>query len=283
MKVTCIIATRGRPQLLAPTISTTLGNASMPETRLLVAADADDVPTVKLLGALAPTMGQLVVSVREREDSLWAKYNRALTEAPADVYLHMADYAPIVTPMFDARVSAAAGLFPDGIGVVYSGLANMSFPGAEGVTAKLAEKLGFLFPPFFPYWFGDHWIDDIARLIGRISYADIALDTSKRPGTQEMREPAFWGSFYDAMALMRRRQAAEIIRSPDFKEPPWRKVLLLAHHPLIERRSQHINDIVRSYGMGGPAQDDRYKRIKAAAIELIRQEVALAEPQEQAA
>jgi hypothetical protein len=280
LKLTCVLATRGRPTLLVPTIMQTLFNATLTETRLLIAADADDAATVAALGNLPALDGRLQVSVREREDTLWEKYNRALDEAPADVYLHMADYAPLATRGFDERVLEAAALFPDNIGVVYSGLANMSFPAAEGVTAGLAAKLGWIFPPYFPYWFGDHWIDDIARLIGRIAYADIAVDCSRRPGTQEMREPAFWGSFYDAMALLRRRQARAITTSPEFQEPAWRKEILLRHHPLIEFRSQKINDIVRSMGMGGPAPDERYVRVKAAAISLLSSVVAVIEAEE---
>lgn len=277
MKLTCVLATRGRPALLSHTIARTLENARFPDTRLLVAADADDEATISLLEVLAKVDGRLVVSVREREDSLWAKYNRALEEAPADVYLHMADYAPFVTKDFDQKVLEAAGLFPDNIGVVYSRLANMSFPAAEGVTHGLAKKLGFIFPPFFPYWFGDHWIDDIARLIGRISFVDIVADVSRRPGTMEMREPAFWGTFYDIMAVMRRRQARSIIDSPAFREPAWRKQILRRHFPLIEYRSEKINDIVRGMGMGGPPPDARYRRIKASAIEMTREAIAVME------
>ena len=69
---------------------------------------------------------------------------------------------------------------------------------------------------------------------------------------------------------MRRRQARAIIDSPAFKEPKWRKEVLRRHYPLIEFRSQCINDTVRAMQWpaavpGGP----RYDRLKAQAGQMM--------------
>lgn len=270
MKLTIALATRGRPEILSDTITKTLANIRLPDTRLLVCCDHDDPETIEAAGKL--TDERVTVSVKEREDSLGEKYNRALTIAPADVYLVMVDYAPHMTPGFDKRICDAAALFPDGIGVVYDHMANLSFPTINAVTHGLAERMGGIYPPYFPYWFVDHWLDDIAKMTGRIAAVDLKVDTSKRPGTMDRREPDFWCSLFDAGTLVRRKIATDIILSPDFQEPTWRKNMLLSAIHLHEERSLMLNNHVRQAKLGdGPPADDRYNRIKARAVEIMRE------------
>lgn len=269
MRLTINLATRGRPEILSDTITKTLANIRSPDTRLLVSCDHDDPESIEVADKL--TDERVIVSVKEREDSLGAKYNRALTFAPADVYLAMVDYAPHLTPGFDKRICDAAALFPDGIGVVYDHMANLSFPTINAVTHGLAERMGGMYPPWFPYWFIDHWLDDIAKMIGRIAAVDLKVDTSKRPGTMDRREPDFWCSLFDAGTLVRRKCATDIILSPDFQEPTWRKNMLLSALHLHEERSLILNQHVRQSNLGdGPPADERYNRIKARAVELMR-------------
>jgi hypothetical protein len=87
-----------------------------------------------------------------------------------------------------------------------------------------------IYPEIFPYWFVDHWLDDVARMIGRISYAEVAVKMDAKPPTQGMREPAFWAYLFDATTEERREIARKIIDSPDFQETEWRKKLLRSSH-----------------------------------------------------
>jgi len=194
------------------------------------------------------------------------------------VYLVAADDDPYVTPGYDTLIIEAAKRFPDSTGMVYGHLANLSFSGAVAPTRKLCDLMGgVIFPPLFPYWFVDHWTDDVARIIGRISFANIRTDQS-RPGiTQEMREPGWWATFFDAAYLMRRKQAHDIMDHEDFRSstPEWQINLLKTHHPLIEVRSRMINSGVRaqdkqlSQWAGNLPPDERYNRVKQRAIALI--------------
>jgi len=275
MSLTILLATRGRPDLCCETLEITLRNIALPSTKLVVAMDKDDQQTVDKLSLFALDHPNIKLSVEQREDSLGEKYDRAL-RYPAQVYLPMVDYAPHVTPGFDAMICEAAALFPDNIGVVYNELANASFPGINGITHGLARKMGFIYPPWFPYWFVDHWLDDIARMINRISFVDVRLDRLKRPGTQDCRDLKFWTILFDALHLRRRECAREIIESNDFIEPLWRKKLSLAHYPLIEFRSKWVNDSMRqdpkgieAQGSKGIPDEDRYQRVKKRGVELL--------------
>ena len=192
---------------------------------------------------------------------------------PADLYLAAADDDPYVTPGYDAKFLEAARLFPEGIGMVYGHLANASFTCAVSCTAKWAELTGYIFPEHFPYWFVDHWTDDVARITGRISVADVRTDQSRVGKTQEMREPGWWASWFDAAHLIRRKQAFAIIDKLD--EPEWRKELQRNSAPLVEYRSRWINQGVRNRNdeftqwSGLDNHDERYLRLRDKAVGAI--------------
>lgn len=274
MTLSILLTARSRPELLRWTVETTVPNIREPDTYLIIAIDDDDSDETRQVAIkLAKKHSCVAVSILPREDTLGAKVNRILSIVPADVYLHMVDYRPHLTPGFDTKIIEAAKLFPDGIGVVYNHMANLSFPEINAVTHGLVEHMGYFYPPYFPYWFVDHWLDDIARLIGRIAVADVQTDGSRRPGTHDRRDVAWWATFFDAGVLHRRKMAHAIINSEEFQEPQWRKELLLRHHPLIEERSKMINDSARTTRWHIPPEnpDDRYRRAKTAAQALLRE------------
>jgi hypothetical protein len=264
MKLTIALATRGRPPLLAQTLNRTLACIEDPNTRLVVLVDEDDHPT----NGLTVRDDRVVVSIAPREDSLGGKYNRALRIAPAEVYMTMVDYAPHVTPGFDKRIVEAAELFPDGIGVIYNHMANLSFPSLNAVTARWAELTGGIYPEIFPYWFVDHWLDDLARMTDRIACAEVSADVAMRPGTQEQREPAFWAMVFDTLAIERRQVALSVIHEMD--EPAWRKDVLRSRLHLVEERSRMVNTFVRRMPGADESTDERYQRIRERAMDRLR-------------
>lgn len=252
MSLVINLATRGRPELLAVTIQRTLSNISRDDTRLVVSVDSDDRPTLtsiengQLLGGSLSAL-PVVWNIADREMTLGAKYNRALLY-PADVYLVMVDYAPHVTPGFDQKILDAAAVFPDGVGVVYNTLANASFPQINAVTRKWVELTGYIYPPYWPYWFIDHWLDDVARITDRISCADVRINTSARqaepgtPWTQGLRDLLFWSNYFELLRPVRDQQALKIIDTLD--EPEWRKTLLRDRRHLVHQRSQWVSSTV---------------------------------------
>ncbi len=294
MKLIISLASRGRPQQLLETIGRSIMNWSQDNTVMMVQLDADDGQTLQILNMSAPHVWfvgpngpRVFFDVRPREDTIAAKWNRAMS-VPADVYLVAADDDPYITPGYDGKILEAAQLFPDGIGMVYGHNANASFSGVVAPTAKLVEKLGYIQPEHFPYWFCDHWTDDLARLLGRISFADVRTDQSKAGKTQEMREPAWWATWFDAAHLLRRKEAFAIINGDDFQETVQTKERLRRLHPRIEFFSQWINNNVRGMGEQMKWQpqsplDERYLRVKQKAIDLLPAMLDGMEPQMAAA
>ena len=256
------IATRGRAELAGKVAEHTLRHCRA-DTRIVVLADADDD-----LGAMVLPR-DVILDVRPREDTVAGKWNRMMTAAPAQVYMAMVDYRAQNTPGFDRNILNAAALFPDGIGAVYQHMANLSFPAYQCVTARMADIMGHFYVEYFPYWFVDHWLDDICRMTGRYVYAEGETVAFPRPGnggTQEFREPGLWATLYDALQQEREAIAEKLFIS--MLIPEWQKDVLRAQWPLVQQRSQALNSIVR--GMTGNAPfDDRYNRIRAAGISRL--------------
>lgn len=275
MNLVISMATRGRPEQMVNTIRRSIQHWTDKNTAMLVACDEDDPGSIEAL-AKAEFGERVVATNTPRLDTIADKWNLAMS-IQADIYLVVGDDDPYVTPGYDTKIIEASKRFPDGIGMVYGALANLSFSGSVAPTAGLVKKLGYIQPPLFPYWFVDHWTDDVARIIGRISVADIRTDQSQAGRTQEFREPAWWATFFDACYLKRRREAHKIINSDDFAGEPWHKELLRTHHPLIEQRSRMINSTVRGqakqlegwYSGGLHKDDPRYLRVKQRAIDMI--------------
>lgn len=274
MILSIILATRGRPHLLIPTIERTVANMRAANTQLVVVVDDDDRVTLDAF-TTRPWSDRIILARLPREDSLGEKYNRGLKAAPADVYLAMVDYGPHVTPGFDKAILEAASVFPDKIGVVYNHMANLSYPQINAVTHRLTELMGGMYPGLFPYWFVDQWLDVIAKMIDRIACADVWIDTSMRTNTMDdrvdFREPGWWSTVFDALAPARQEIADRILMAPDFQEPEWRKRMLMSRWPLIEEASEIANRRMRAepWAKGKGVPDERYMRIKRKAMQAV--------------
>ncbi len=277
MSLVITLATRSRPSLVVDTIKTSIANWANKDTIMQVQLDHDDPASLEAL-TKAKLGDRVLLNVKEREDTIAAKWNRAL-ELPADVYSVAADDDPYVTPGYDNKILEAAKRFPDGIGMVYGHMANLSFTCSLSMTKKMTEKLGYIQPEHFPYWFCDHWTDDVARIIGRISVADIRTDQSRAPETMERREIGFWTTFFDACFLKRRHEARKLIDDPEFVSPEWQKEILRTHHPLIEERSRTLNMFCRQQTPNSnlSLKEERYQRIKKRALDMLPE--LLADPE----
>ena len=273
------LPTRGRPQQLIETVKRNISCLSLPDTVVMVQADTDDgLFSSEIIRDLLAIDSRVRVSARAREDTIAAKWNRAL-EVEADAYVCLAVDDPLIFERSDEKILAAASLFPDGVGMVYGRMANASFSSTICFTKRMTQLLGYIQPEYFPYWFCDHWTDDIGRMIGRIIMADVAtlqcVDRSKVGRTQEMREPGWWATWFDANYMVRREHAHHIIDQLD--EPEWRKEMQKSIAPLTEYRSRLINDNVRQtekmegFGtlLSRSLKEERYVRIKQKAIEAV--------------
>jgi hypothetical protein len=276
MKLVLNLATRGRPEMAADCIERTLANVRDPNTRLMVSVDEDDKETQRELKWIGDadffSRQDVTFDIREREDTLGAKFNRALEVFPdADLYMTAVDDGPHITEGFDAKIIEAAQVYPDGYVVVANHLENLSFSSIQAVSRKIIDKMGFWWPPYWPYWFGDHWIDSIGRGIGRLAFVDIHTDRSNVPPTIGRRDIDFWAELFNRLWAVRDDQIERIIQAKDFMGPRWQKQALLRNRKFIHEHDVILNAIaVNSTINSETAEDDeRSQRARAAAEKMV--------------
>ena len=272
----CIsLVTRERPALLLSVLQETRANMTG-KTLLIVQIDRDDEATLEIHPQIKDWAD--VVDVRPRELSVGAKYNRAL-ELDARWYLMMGDHAAATPRGFDEAFVRAGDLFPDYLGVVGNGWTpgGATYRYHQAISRELAALQGFIYPPYFPFWFVDTWLDEIAYGIDRYAYSGTTVHQYPKPNTMNRRDIDFWCGYYNSLWPERRSIIERVLDNEAFQEPHWRRKLLRAQLPLMQDRSQRISNFARSAVhadiMRGAIQapdSEHYQKAKTAAIEHLK-------------
>jgi glycosyltransferase involved in cell wall biosynthesis len=294
MKLTVTLPTRGRPALLAQALRALTANTEdKTNTVVVVASDADDESVAQLPYELnGVTINH---SVAAREDTLGAKYNRAAALAPADAYIQHADDQVIETPGWDQHVRKALEAFEwhsDDAGswyepgLLYFGLGAGTMPANMVVNEAMRASLGYMFPPYFPQWWHETWLDEVGWLSGRILWIPeiatrgIAPENGGRGRTKSLRDLAFWAEFFQRTRPLRVAQAQAIL---DAGPDPAYRLAQLGHQAtqlygwFRDREAQFANPANNEGIMKimaeplEPGEAERLDRARAAAEALLKE------------
>lgn len=274
MKVSVCLASRGRPEKLEKTIAALSETMELEDTVIAVALDRDDAENHKPSGN-----PRVRWTIEEREDCLGEKYNRAYALKRADVYLLWADDMVIVTPGWDRKLADAAATFGGDAGVLYFGAVEGVFLPGVAVTQKFVDAMGFFHNPYFSFWWGETWIDEIARMADRILHVNISVQLLEgtKGKSRGVREIPFWAELFDLTRPKRRAVAEKII--DESTEPLWRKVQLRQRLAGLEQwclqRNSKLRDpeqakMLEKFYSSGDQPDERYSRMKAKASDMKR-------------
>lgn len=276
MNLTLCIASRGHPIDLLRVIEETDRRVAHPElVTISVAMDDDDDSVTE-----APkTRCKIVWDIGKREDSLGEKYNRAATNAPADYYVLGADDNIFVTDDWDQRIRDTIELLPQKFGFVYFGRLDGTLPTQMALPHELIQAQGFLFPPYFPFWFHDTWTDEIAHLTGRVLWANVEVhEIGGRGRSRGLMEVPFWAKLFETLRPLRIHVGQSL--SQKFNEK-WLLLQLLQREQILiaffqSRMFRLIDPATAVHFEQRMAYDasptERYLRIKANA-ELLMKEI----------
>ena len=279
MTVCLCIASRDRPGELTRTITEAMKLATMPNTIAAVALDEDDKSSLIL-----PDLYRAITDIAPREASLGAKYNRAtkIAAGETDMVVLGVDDAYPSNPGWDQKLADAAAKFTDGVGVVFFGEKRAhpyDLPDGIAVTRKWIEQVGFFCSPYFPFWWHDTWIDELAKLIGRYVWADVTWEKHGKSEvgghkTTRMREVTWWARFFDATRQMRVDTALRMINASD--DPPYLKAQLRQEMQwkcdILWQRNGRVRDHGHQYerDYGATYEPDAgYDQIKAEAVAMM--------------
>jgi hypothetical protein len=271
MRINLCVPTRGKPGHLADFVGETAGRAVLPDTRIVVGWDNDD-DAAQVPPALPPNVQH---SFADREDALGAKYNRIAAAYDADLYVMGVDDVAIATPGWDRILAEIAGEARDGIAFIYFGREphGEDLPSMIAVTKRAVEIAGFC-PPYFPFWWNNTWVDEIAQMCGRVVRAPIETRYPTVFPEPARRDVAYWARFFEATRPFREQAAGRLIAASD--DTPLRKrqlaelrAPLIAH--LKARGACLLNEAFAAAMEHVHAPlDDRHRRLRARADDLLR-------------
>jgi hypothetical protein len=215
-----LIATRGRPQLLAEVFRSLQANTVQKDkVKLWMYIDDDDAITRQAIdGKTLPDCGCEVhwhvgsrpSSLGETHETLWR-----VSGGTSQICMTSVDDARFGTPGWDDITRAKFDEHPDGV--------LLAFP-HDPMTADQAtypilgwnwiRTLGKIYPTYFPYWFGDKWLDQIGRMAGRCAKVPMNLDPVGGKGlTKRMRNLPFWTLFFHLTLPERKESARRLVEA----------------------------------------------------------------------
>lgn len=201
--ISIMLLTRGRPDAFIQMLASLARTAKRKDLIDLWAYVDDDDPTVEELkaldlGALAGFPVNFLARPRpvthgEAFNELWRG-----TTTNAGIYLAVADDYVMETTHWDESIRLTFTAYPDRL--VLGRVQDPQLPDKlliMAISGEWANELGYLIPPYFPYWFGDRWMEEIATLAQRLIYLDVQMKQNGGKGrTQRMRNLTFWTNFF---------------------------------------------------------------------------------------
>jgi hypothetical protein len=220
-RLSLLSMTRGRPENFLGLIESLEWVTTQPElTDIWCYLDDDD-----------PTGQTLIDRVTERESKLavhWVRgprpiglgqaYNLIAAEAlkTSGLFLGLPDDYRIWSIGWDDMLRKAYGPGEDRLSLHYipdpcSRPDQMTiFAG----TREWVETVGYLLPEWFPYWFGDLWIDDVSTLAKVKKRLPVKVEARGGKGkTKRMWNLPFWWNFYDLTFLDRVEEILRVLRA----------------------------------------------------------------------
>ncbi|MBU6409003.1 MAG: hypothetical protein KGR98_01320 [Verrucomicrobia bacterium] len=283
-EICLIMATRGRPQMLAEVFAALRATTARPDgVSLWLYVDEDDTATRRAMdgGALAQAgarihwhIGPQTGGLCETQHALWRESGRT-----AEIYMVLADDICFLTKGWDDILRDTARKFPDGVFLA----CPYDPTTADTCTYPIfgwrwLETLGRMFPGYFPYWFDDRWVHQIGEMAG--CYARLPIDLRPIGGkgrTRRMRDLPFWTRFFQLTLDERKADAKKLIdalaQDPEKKAAAERNLQQRA--AAFARQQNAFSDLYNvfqeeRFSMHDPAErrafNRRYFEREAAAV-----------------
>jgi hypothetical protein len=241
-EICLIMATRGRPQMLAEVFSALKQHTIQKEkVSLWLYVDEDDAITRKAItdDSLSDAgvqlhwhIGQQTSGLGQMQQILWEVSGRT-----AEVFMVLGDDVRFDTPGWDNILRDTAAKFPDGIF-----LASPHDPmTADTCTYPVfswnwLETLQSLFCGHFPFWYDDRWVHQIGEMAGRYVWLPIVVRPIGGKGkTRRMRDVPFWARFFQLTLDERKDSAKKLINAMNLD--PEKKSDALKH---MEQRAAEL-------------------------------------------
>jgi hypothetical protein len=218
-EISILMATRGRPEMLAEEIGTLkINTVQKHKVKLWIYVDDDDDVTRNAIDAgkfpdpgfpihwhFGPRPGAL----GQCHQALWNASGRV-----SEIYTISVDDVRFETHGWDEIVRGAFEDCRDGVLLAFAHDPNAPQATFPFIGWGFLKTLGYekIFPGIFIYWFDDKWIEQIAAMAGRYVKIPITMSPIGDKGlTQRMRCMPFWTRFCQLTVIERKDSAEKLI------------------------------------------------------------------------
>jgi len=202
-QISILVPTRERVQKLAFFLSSLERTiAKMDLTDVWIYVDEDDQETLSFLNtnlakcfsfSVNAIVGPRTISQAEMVHALWQE-----STSNAGIFISATDDSQYISKNWDDKLRAIFNMYPDRLALVYP--EDPVTPGLATIPILSAEWLnltGRFFTEYFPFWFEDVWLDEVAQMIGRKVKAPMAVEPQGGKGTTpRMHNLPFWQFFF---------------------------------------------------------------------------------------
>lgn len=266
-RISMLLPTRGRPEKLEKALTSyqdTVHSKTLFDVWLYI--DNDDAVTINFLNSDKLKKYSFTIHwvIGERPVSQGEMVNKlvhACTSNPG-IYIPTGDDYIYSEPDWDIKIRDAFNAVPDRIALIhipdpYSVYDEVTLP---IVSAEWLNITGHLFTEYFPFWYDDIWLGEVAQLIGRVIKVPIKVAlVGGRGKTPRMKNLLFWNHFY-INTLSERMAEAELFR---------KKIFANSHEGYLSNCRQ-AEETVKSIKQG--------RQYQHTSAELIQLEALMSEP-----
>lgn len=251
-EICIIMATRGRPQMLAEVFGSLKTNTAQKEkVSLWIYVDEDDAVTRKTIDSNTPGdagikihwhIGPQTSGLCETQHTLWKN-----SGGNSEIYMITCDDVCFGTPGWDDIIREASKKHPDGIFLA------CPFDPATSDTCtypifgrRWLETLQQIFPGHFPYWYDDRWVHQIGAMAGCYERLPIVMPPIRGKGkTRRMRDLPFWARFFQLCLDERKNSARKLIDAMNLNPEEKAAALknLEQHAAEFEKQQEKFSDL----------------------------------------
>ena len=256
-EISMLLATRGRPELLAESLETLKAHTAQKDKTVLWAyVDEDDDVTRRAIDAgkmpdpgftIHWHIGPRTPGLGETHQAMWNASARA-----SEVYMISSDKANFETPGWDDVIRARFAQYPDGVLLAYAHDPNTADQATYPILGwGWLNAVGYFFPGYFPFWFDDKWVDEIGRMADRYVKLPLVIGPLHGRGrTQRMRGMPFWVRFFQLTLCERKEAASRLINAIFPNDEKARQQALAAMEQraaVLARQEEQYSDLYATF------------------------------------
>jgi hypothetical protein len=198
-------------------------------------------------------------------------WNKLCVPDAADYYVLYSDDAVCLTPHWDVVLAETANPMPFWNVVNQPGGALACF-----VSNAWLKTCGYALPPYFPFWFGDTWIDELRAFVtgrpsGIVPELKLYLPQGKTTG---MKDLDYWWGFFNATRPLRIQKAWKIFNGLPLAEESFMRRCAKLSEPMRMRDAYYrarITDLEAGNTEPGEAKLERHRKCRALADALMQE------------